>query len=395
MQGKCIPRVLEKKVNKLLMDFPVTAILGPRQSGKSTLAKKIISKISNSIYIDLEKPSDLRKLNEPELFFSLHKNKLICLDEIQRTPELFSILRSIVDDENHNQQFLILGSASRDLIKQSSETLAGRIAFLELVPFIFSEVKDAEKGVENIFNKYWIRGGFPRSFLAQDDENSIVWRENFIKTFLERDIPQLGFQIPAETIRRLWMMCANSHGQLLNSSKLGEALGMSHTTIRSYTDLLCQTFMIRLLQPVLPNIKKRLVKSPKIFIRDHGILHTLLEIDSMDNLLGNPVYGHSWEGLVIENILTEFPQWRAGFYRTSSGAELDLVLMRGNKKIAIEAKASLAPIPTKGFWNAMKDLQVDEAWIISPIQEMYPINKNVYVSGLLQFVSYLKKTVSF
>lgn len=387
MQGKYLKRVITHKISRYLSAFPAVALLGPRQSGKSTLAKHMTTEMDNAIYLDLEKPSDHQKLNEPEIFFNSHQDKLICLDEIQRTPEIFAVLRSIIDQRNRNGQFLMLGSASRALIKQSSETLAGRIVYLELTPFQLSElVTDQDNSFQSV-QKYWMRGGFPRSYLADDDDLSMVWRQNFILTFLERDIPQLGFHIPVETLRRLWQMCAHCHGQLLNQSMLGESIGVSHTTIRSYLDLLTQTFMIRVLKPYQANIKKRLVKSPKIFIRDSGILHSLLNIDSFDDLLGNPVYGRSWEGMGIENIIAKYSDWDPYFYRTAAGAEIDLVLVKGSKKIGFEFKASAAPRLTKGFWHAFDDLGVDEAYVISPVRESYSIHKHVQICNLKSLLS--------
>jgi uncharacterized protein len=380
MMHTYINRKIEKTVVDYLKSFPAVAILGPRQAGKSTLAKHIIKNMIHSVYLDLERPSDAQKLIEPEMYFDLHKNHVICLDEIQKTPDIFSILRSVIDEQDRNGQFLIIGSASRDLIKQTSESLAGRIAFLELNPFSIDEIVPLQR--ENTLQNYWIRGGFPRSYLSKSDGISTTWLDNLIRTFLERDIPQLGFRIPAESIRRLWQICAHQHGQLLNLSVIGQALGTSHTTIRSYIDVLTQTFMLRTLPPIILNVKKRLVKSPKIYLRDTGILHTLLGIKNMDDLLGHPVYGFSWEGMVLENILQKFPTWRAGFYRTSAGAELDLVLEKGTKRIGIECKASVSPQVTRGFWNAINDLALSQVYVIAPVRESYPLNKNVFVISL-------------
>ncbi|MBU4388549.1 MAG: ATP-binding protein, partial [Proteobacteria bacterium] len=374
MQGY-INRIIQTEIQERLNNFPAVAVLGPRQCGKTTLALEIVKGRKNAVYLDLEKPSDQRKLEDPELFFQLQKENLICLDEIQRRPELFPVLRSIIDERGSNGQILILGSTSRDMIRQSSETLAGRIAYIELTPFMFSEipVKDRKDPAEIM--KLWFRGGFPRSFLAGSEKASFTWRENFIRTFLERDIPQLGFSIPAQSLGRLWQMLAYIHGQVLNSSKLGESMGVSHTTVRKYLDLLSQTFMVRALPPFEANLKKRLVKSPKVFIRDSGILHSLLGINKADDLLGHPVYGASWEGFAMENILSQLPGWQAAFFRTSAGAEIDLVLTKGRKKIACEFKASTAPQVTRGFWNALDDLKISEAWIIGPVKEAYPIKK--------------------
>ena len=382
MQISYIPRSQEKKVIDSLKAFPAVAIFGPRQSGKSTLAKAIMGGKPDAIYLDLERPSDLRKLAEPELFFDLNKEKLICLDEIQRTPEIFPILRSVIDERRRKGQFLILGSASPSLIRQTTETLAGRIAYLELTPFRLSEIENSAKG----FEEHWLRGGFPDSFLALSDAESLQWRQNFVQTFLERDIPQLGIRIPSRTLERLWKMCAHLQGQLLNQSRLGESLGVSHTTIRSYLGLLSETYMVRILPPLLPNFRKRLIKSPRIYLRDSGILHALLDIESHDDLLGHPVRGASWEGWVIENILGEFSGWRGYFYRTAAGAELDLILEKGRKRVGVECKLSAAPEVGKGFWRALADLEIKEAWIIAPVKESYPLRKGVMVAPLIEFI---------
>ncbi len=380
-------RRLESALEQSLFDFPAVALLGPRQSGKTTLAREIVGQLPNAVYLDLERPSDLRKLEDPELYFQTQRAQnetiLFCLDEIQRTPELFPLVRSLIDEEGRNGQFLFLGSASRDLIRQTSETLAGRIVFLELTPLLGSEVEIGDLGS---LTRYWLRGGFPRSFLARSGESSYNWRESFIRTFLERDLRQLGFDLPAATLRRLWRMLAHHHGQLLNSSSLGGSLGLSHTTVRSHIDLLTQTFMIRQLEPLVANVKKRLVKSPKIYLRDAGILHALLEIEDHDDLLGHPVLGASWEGMVIENVIAALPGWRPSFYRTVNKAEIDLILSRGRRRIAIECKASAAPKVSRGFWNGLDDTEADEAWVIAPVDEPYPLREGVMVSGLDHFL---------
>lgn len=387
MQGKYILRRADETVKQYLNEFPVVAILGPRQSGKSTLAKQFDTGDTEKVYLDLELSSDIRKLSDAEYFFESYPEAFFCLDEIQRVPDMFKTIRSVVDRTDRNGQFLILGSASPDLIRQSSETLAGRIAYIELTPFQLHEISQSDKNEKESLEKYWIKGGFPRSFLSASFESSYRWREQFVRTFLERDIPQLGFQIPAETLGRLWRMCAHQHGQLLNASALGSSLGYSHTSIRRHIDLLTQTFMIRLLSPVEVNLKKRLVKQPKLYIRDTGILHTLLEIQSKDQLLGHPSFGSSWEGLCIENILGSFPNWRAGFYRTSAGAEIDLVLEKGQNRFAFEFKASKNPQVSRGFWNSIEDLNPDHTWIVAPVDDTYPLKKNVTVTPLGQVFS--------
>ena len=382
-----LPRNLYEIAKARLTRYPVVAVLGARQCGKSTIAKQLIRE-RNSLYLDLESLADLNKLQDPEIFFEINKGQLICLDEIQRRPELFPVLRSIVDQRSRPGQLLILGSASRDLIRQSSESLAGRISYLELTPFYYPEV-EASADSQEVLRKLWLRGGFPRSYLAETEEDSFQWRTDFVKTFLERDIPQLGFNVPAMTMQRLWRMCAHSQGQLLNSSKLGDSLGLGHTKVRSYLDLLAQTFVIRILEPYHANVKKRLVKSPKIYIRDSGLLHNLLGLESLNDLLGHPVYGASWEGFVLENILTAFPDWNAFFYRTSHNTEIDLILEKGNRRIGIECKASSAPRVNRGFWNVVEDLELEKTWIIAPVDAPYLVRRNAVVSPLAAFLEEL------
>jgi uncharacterized protein len=377
-------RRLEAEIVEALHHFPAVALLGPRQCGKTTLAKALVGQRPGAVYLDLERPSDRRRLSDPELYFrglrSAGESPLVCLDEIQRVPEIFPVLRSVLDEEARPGQLLMLGSASPELLRQSSESLAGRLACLELTPFLAGEVAlDTAADLD----RYWFRGGFPRSFLAATTAASGLWRESFVRTFLERDIAQLGFDIPPESLRRLWTMLAHLHGQVLNTARLGAALGVSHTTARRYVDLLVSTYMVRLLPPLEANAGKRLVKSPKVYLRDTGILHCLLEIDDHSALLGHPVRGASWEGLVIENAIASHPGWAPHFYRTSHGAELDLVLTRGNRRIAIECKATVAPDPTAGFWNALKDVEPDETTIVSPILGSgYPLRAGVRVVGL-------------
>jgi len=378
-------RLLESKLTEYTEFFPATAILGPRQSGKSTLIKEFFKKSKSSIYLDLQLESDRLKISNPEQYFSFNKDKQICLDEIQRVPEIFSTLRSTIDKERRPGRFIILGSASRELIKQSSESLAGRIGYLELSPFIYPEIHTYKS-----IHELWIQGGFPDSLQASL-KMSRNWRDNFIRTFLERDIPQMGFSIPADTIGRLWKMVAYNHGQTLNLSNLGRSLGTSHTTIRNYIDLLNQTFMTRELQPFESNLGKRLTKSSKLYIRDSGILHSLLNISDFEELVSHPVFGFSWEGFVIHNICTYLNEFEAFYYRTTQGAELDLVLVNGKKIIAFELKASDAPKPTKGFWNALEDIKPDLTFIVSPLADKYPISENVWGIGMPQLFEELQK----
>ena len=358
-----IKRNILNQLQKYLTIFPAIAILGPRQCGKSTLVKSLNKNFREILYLDLQKESDLNKLSEPELFFETNKDKIICLDEIQLVPKLFSVLRSIIDGNRVNGKFILLGSASPELIQQTSESLAGRIGMLHLSPFLINELNYQES-----FNlqKFWFRGGFPNSYLAQNDENSSIWLENYIRTYIERDIPQLGFQIPALQLKRLLTMCAHNQGQQLNLSKLGESMGLTHPTIRRYIDLLEQTFIVRIIQPYEVNIKKRLVKSPKVFVRDSGILHQLLAISSFNSLLGNPVFGSSWEGIVIENVIVNMPGWDYFFYRTATGDEIDLLLKKGNQIIAIECKASDAPKVTKGFYRSLEVIKPNKTLLLHP-----------------------------
>ena len=383
-----IPRSLTSEIKQRLQHNPVVAILGPRQCGKTTVALQIVKPMKKSVYLDLENPADLAKLDDPLAFFSLHEDDLICLDEIQRAPELFITLRSIVDQRGKNGQFLVLGSAGRDLIRQSSESLAGRITYLDLTPFLLNEIEPL--GLVDL-RHIWLAGGFPRSYLAIDEEVSFQWRQDFIRTFLERDIGMLGFRIPPTRLGRLWKMCAHIHGSLLNSSKLADSLGVSSHTIRSYLDLLEHTFMLRVLMPDAPNLKKRLVKSPKIYIRDSGILHALLDIRTHDDLLSHPVLGASFEGFAMENILASARSFEPSFYRTGAGAEIDLVLRRGRRVLAFELKSSTVPNVTKGFWSALEDISPDDAYVVAPVKEAYPIKHGVMVTPLLDVITGLNK----
>jgi predicted AAA+ superfamily ATPase len=384
-----ISRQLESFVLQHLGVFPAVAVLGPRQCGKSTLVKMLSASIKPLVYLDLQDYEDLNKLSEPNLFFEANSEAVICLDEIQLVPHLFSVLRSAIDKNRRNGRFILLGSASQELIQKSSESLAGRIGLTELSPFLLNEV-NTEPGYS--LQRYWLRGGFPESYLGLTDADSMLWLENFIRTYIERDIPQLGFPIPALLLRRLLLMCAHNQGQLLNASKLGESLGITHPTVRRYIDLLQQTYILRTLQPYEANVKKRLVKSPKVYIRDSGILNRLLLISDFNSLMGNPVFGSSWEGLVIENSIENMPGWTPYFYRTAAGNEIDLVLVRGNQKIAIECKASAAPQLTKGNWDALSDINPDFTFVIAPITgSAYQLNNSVVVAGPEEAINRLKQ----
>jgi predicted AAA+ superfamily ATPase len=369
-----IKRLLQKRVEKSLMRYPVVGILGSRQVGKTTLAKMIKDRMKRKIiYLDLELPSDLNKLQDPELYLSRFGDTLVIIDEIQRMQSIFPLLRALVDRRRTAGRFLILGSASPELIRHSSESLAGRIIYHELSPFSLSEI-DSE-GIQ----KLWLRGGYPASYLSRSNDNSFTWREAFIKTYLEMDIPQLGIRIPAEQLRRFWTMIAHSHGQLWNASKIAGSLGISAPTVRSYLDILEETFIVRQIQPYHSNIKKRLIKSPKVYIRDSGLLHALLNIRTTEDLHGHPSLGSSWEGFIVEQILGILPErWQAYFYRTGAGAEIDLVLFDSkHKPVAIEIKYSVSPKVDRGFWNAYEDLSCKKGYVVYPGIESYPLGKNV------------------
>lgn len=371
-----IHRIKETQIKKHLKFFPCVALLGARQVGKSTLAKHILED-KDSIYLDLENPRDFAKLQEPLAFLEANENKLICVDEVQRKPEIFQVFRSYLDQSNKPGQLLLLGSASRDLIKQSSESLAGRISCIEISPFVANEVNDLKK--------LWVSGGYPLSYQFEND-TSFDWRVNYTRTFLERDIPQLGINIPAETLRRFWVMLAHLNGELLNASNLASSMGVSVPTIKNYIDILEGTFIIRQLRAYHSNTKKRLIKSPKIYIRDSGLVHCLLGIETYNDLLGHPALGNSYETFVISSILEVFTKYEASFYRSSGGAEVDLVLQKGNKKIAIEIKSSLAPVLSKGFFESIKDIKPDRAFVIAQIEEPYLLKNEIWAYNLNSFL---------
>ncbi len=384
MAGK-LKRLAKGVVRRKLGESPVVAILGPRQCGKTTLARMTMDALPRSTRLDLERPSELARLGDPEAYFALHRDELVCLDEIQRRPDLFPVLRSVVDERGRNGQFLVLGSASPELLRQSSESLAGRIAFVELRPFLLPEV---ERTGEGALQRLWLRGGFPRSFLAANETASFNWRMDFITTFVERDLSLYAPRLAPERLATFWTMCAHEHGQLLNASRLGDALGVSGHTVRAYLELLERTFMVRLLRPLRANLGKRLIRSPRLYLRDPGILHALLGIASHDDLLGHPSRGTSWEGLVIEHAVFAFEGWEPSFYRTRAGAELDLVLERGQRRIAVEAKVSSAPRPTRGFWTALEDLGITEAYVVAPVAEPYPLAPGAAVLPLGELMAW-------
>lgn len=367
-----------------LKTYPSVALLGPRQCGKSTLAHMLMEQRKpDALLLDLERPADRARLTEAEAFFDANADRLICLDEIQRMPELFPLIRHILDKRGTPGQLLLLGSASRDVIESASESLAGRVKYLELTPFLHDEIQQTHTP----FNDYWMRGGFPRSLLAPSEEASMDWRQEFIRSFLERDLLQLKIRLMPERARRLWTMCAHCHGQLLNKSQLASALDVDSHTVDNYLDILEAAFMIRRLPSFHINLKKRLVKRPKIYIRDSGILHALLGIADYNALLAHPVRGFSWEGLVLDQILSRLsPLTQATFYRTAKGAEADLVLERGGRKAVIEIKASATPDPASGFWTVLDDLQPEYVRIIAPVDAAYPLKQGVQVLPLQAFL---------
>jgi len=350
---------------------PVTALLGPRQCGKTTLARQFIED-KTATFFDLESLPDQRRLQNPELVLGALEG-LVILDEIQTLPELFQVLRVLVDRPENKARFLVLGSASPALVKNASETLAGRVEFVELSGFSLSET-----GADT-WRQLWVRGGFPRSFLAESEEDSLAWREGFIRTFLERDIPQLGISIPAAAMRRFWTMLAHYHGQTWNAAELSRSMGLSDKTVRSYLDILTSTFMVRQLQPWFENISKRQVKAPKVYFRDSGLLHSLLDIHDQHTLLGNPKVGSSWEGFALEQILQALRPSQAYYWGTYGGAELDLIIIHSGKRYGVEVKFNEAPRMTPSMRTALQILDLEHLWVLYPGQHEYPVSERITV----------------
>lgn len=386
-----ITRFLLKTLQKTLLRQPAVVLLGPRQVGKTTLAHQV-STDNGSIYLDLESSEDLQKLSDPLLYLRTHESNLVILDEIQRVPNLFLSLRGLIDERRRKGHptghFLLLGSASLELLKQSSESLAGRIAQLELTPLTALEIADYNQDSMRL----WLRGGFPNSFLEKDDLSSFEWRRDFIRSYLERDIPQLGPKIPSETLRRFWTMLAHVQGSLLNASQLAQNLGVSVQTVTRYVDLLVDLLLVRRLQPFHANIGKRLVRSPKVYIRDTGILHSLLGIKDSEVLQSHPIMGASYESFVIENCLNCAPTHvNAYFYRTTVGAEIDLLLEMPDQSLwAIEIKRSLSPKLQKGFYYAQADLKPKKSFVIYAGQERYSLSSGVEAISLYDFLQELR-----
>ena len=380
-----IPRKLLKDLENSLAYFPVVAVIGPRQVGKTTLVKQLIAKVeSECIYLDLEKASDLNKLTDAELFFSQNRDKRIIIDEIQLKGELYTLLRSIVDETRQPGQFILLGSASPELIRDSSETLAGRIAYHQLYPFCLDELPKQLNQTD-----LWIKGGFPNSLLAPNPELSWQWMENFIHTYLNRDLLQLGLNASSKIVRNLWSMLAYSSGQIFNISELAKSLGVTSPTVKKYIDFLENAFLLQSLSPFATNMKKRLVKSPKIYLTDTGILHHFIGVESFNELAGRPNVGASWETFVIAQITAQKKQTqKLYFYRTHHGAEIDLVIAKGEKILATaEIKFTNSPKLSKGNYIAFEDLGASMNFVITPSSDDYLIDKKIRVCSLITFIN--------
>ena len=389
-----IPRRYVHRVLASLEVNPVTALLGPRQVGKTTLARQQLEPFLSGrelIYLDLENPQDIVKLEDAIDYLTplLNRQALIVIDEVQRMPDLFQALRSLVDQCIHNGvsagHFLLLGSATNDLLNQSSESLAGRISYIELCTLNVLETSSEPQ------NKLWVRGGFPRSYLAENDEASANWRADFITTYLERDIPQLGPRIAASTLRRFWTMLAHQQGGLLNAAQISRSLGVDGKTVASYLDLMVDLLLVRKLSPLVANTKKRLVKSPKVYVRDSGLLLNLLGLDNIEQVLSHPVAGASWEGYVIENLLSVAPKRStASFFRTATGDEIDLVVeLAGGKRVAIEIKRSTAPTVSPGFYRAIEVVEPAESFVVCGGAERYRKASGVEVISLMELTQLL------
>jgi predicted AAA+ superfamily ATPase len=380
-----INRQFESTLRQTLLQVPAVVLLGPRQVGKTTLARTLAKDWpGGAVYLDLERPADRLRLDDADTYLRAQQGKLVVLDEIHRAPGVFEILRGIIDDNRQagirNGQFLLLGSAALDLMRQSSETLAGRVAYIDLAPLSIGDATAA--GIAD--STLWLRGGFPDSLLAADDTRSLDWRRDFIRSYLERDVPMFAPRLPAETIGRLWTMLAHNQGSVLNQARIASALGVANPTIDRYIDLLVDLQLVRRLRPWGGNLGKRLVKSPKVYVRDSGLLHGLLELETVNDLLGHPVCGHSFEGHCIDNLIQAAGKRHVPyFYRTHVGAEIDLVLEKGGKpEIAIEVKRSMAPSPDKGFSMACDDLQIAQRYLVYPGLERIPLRHGSQAIGL-------------
>lgn len=377
-----ISRVLMKQAQERLAYSPGLVLLGPCQVGKTTLAKAIALQHPGALQLDLQLESDRVKLSEASGFLAAHRDRLLVLDEVQFVPGLFAQLRPEIDAHRQAGRFLLLGSASGQLLAQSSASLAARFSYLELTPFQVREVMTEQAYVVttdtglDLLQRLWLRGGFPLSFTAANDEQSFFWRQDFIATFLNRDLRQFGLNLPAQTMQRFWRMTAHLHGQLFNASQIAASLGgLSHATVGRYLDAMTDTLMLRRLEPHFVNLGKRLVKTPKVYVRDSGLLHALLNINDLNTLAGHPGAGASWEGLEVEQICALAPSGAdIGFYRTAAGAELNVVVVWSNRIVDFEMKFSAAPKVTRGFWQACADVGVDAAFIVAPVAQGWPLN---------------------
>jgi predicted AAA+ superfamily ATPase len=389
-----ISRQTETIVRQKLLQTPAVVLLGPRQVGKTTLAKQIAANWpGGAVYLDLERPADRLRLQDADAYLRAQRGKLVIMDEIHRAPDVFEVLRGIIDDNRQeglrSGQFLLLGSAALDLMRQSSETLAGRVAYLDIAPLNILEAAPA--GIKDA--DLWVRGGFPDSLLATDDTQSLDWRRDFIRSYLERDVPMFAPRLPAETIGRLWTMIAHQQGSLLNQARIAGALGVANPTIDRYVDLLVDLQLVRRLRPWGGNIGKRLVKSPKVYVRDSGILHGLLELETLNDLLGHPVCGLSFEGHCIENLIQAAGSRRVPyFYRTQAGAEIDLLLEKGGiPEIAIEIKRSTVPSPERGFSLACDDLTIEQRYVVYPGTDRIPLRHGTQAIGLQELATLLQQ----
>ena len=386
-------RQSQQKLIQRLQQFPAVGLLGPRQVGKTTLAFAQKALYPDALYLDLELPSAQRQMDDPEAFLMAHAQQLVILDEVQRMPELFGILRGVIDQRRRmgqaSGQFLLLGSATGVLMQQSSESLAGRVAYVELPPLQAPEIFTHQPSVADL-NALWVRGGFPLSWLAPSDADSMTWREVFMATYLEKDIPALGPRIPATTLRRLWTMLAHHQGELLDLSKLAAALAISGQTVSRYIDLLCDLMLVRRLPAWHGNVGKRLVRSPKVYVRDSGLVHALLGLPNLDAVLGHPIAGSSWEGFVMEQLINAAPQAQACFYRTSNGAEVDLVLtFRNQQTWVIEIKRSSAPNVSRGFYQAATDLGAERKLLVAPVAQAYPLKDGIEVVDVMTAIRWV------
>jgi predicted AAA+ superfamily ATPase len=382
-----IERQLVSELQDRLSFYPGVVLLGARQVGKSTLARYIAKQTPGAVFLDLELPADRARLDNPAAFFAAHRNHLVVIDEVQTFPELFAQLRPEIDAARHAGRFLLLGSASGVLLRQSAESLAGRVSYLELSPLLWDEVQSSLLAPSSTHQaqllavqQYWLRGGMPLSLLAPTDAKSLRWRNDYLQSLVRRDLLALGITIPSETLWRFLRMLAHQHGQLFNASALAVAMGgISPITVSRYLDIFCDALIVRKLEPYFVNLGKRLVKSPKVYFRDLGLLHALLNIGQAHDLQGHPMAGYSWEGLVINHLAAQMSRGFGDnaslyFYRTSAGAEMDAVIDTGSERIGFEIKLSDAPRVTKGFWNACADLQLSRAYVVAPVEHSWPLS---------------------